>query len=177
MTSTSDDLATFIVVANRLPVDRVVNEDGSIDWTTSPGGLVTALEPVMQRKGGAWIGWHGAPDETVEPFHHEGYDIVPIPLSAQEVTEYYEGFSNATLWPLYHDVIVRPVYDRTWWEAYVEVNRRFAEATSTAAAQNATVWIQDYQLSLAIGKEGQNARLAARLTGWKIDIHSDADAN
>ena len=62
MTSTSDDLATFIVVANRLPVDRVVNEDGSIDWTTSPGGLVTALEPVMQRKGGAWIGWHGAPD-------------------------------------------------------------------------------------------------------------------
>ncbi|MGV8875822.1 MAG: alpha,alpha-trehalose-phosphate synthase (UDP-forming), partial [Rhodococcus sp. (in: high G+C Gram-positive bacteria)] len=61
---------------------------------------------------------------------------------------YYEGFSNATLWPLYHDVIVKPEYDRDWWNAYVEVNRRFAEKTSEAAAQGATVWIQDYQLQL-----------------------------
>lgn len=45
----------------------------------------------MQRKGGAWIGWHGAPDEVVKPFHHDGYDIHPVPLSAQEVEEYYEG--------------------------------------------------------------------------------------
>lgn len=58
------------------------------------------------------------------------------------------GFSNATLWPLYHDVIVKPEYDRDWWNAYVEVNRRFAEKTSEAAAQGATVWIQDYQLQL-----------------------------
>ena len=148
MTSTSDDLATFIVVANRLPVDRVVNEDGSIDWTTSPGGLVTALEPVMQRKGGAWIGWHGAPDETVEPFHHEGYDIVPIPLSAQEVTEYYEGFSNASLWPLYHDCVVDPEFHREWWDSYRTVNTRFAEEVAKRAAKNATVWVQDYQLQL-----------------------------
>src|SRR3546814_9520196 len=64
------------------------------------------------------------------------------------VALYYEGFSNATLWPLYHDVIVKPTYHRQWWERYVEVNRRFAEATSRAAAPGATIWIQDYQLQL-----------------------------
>ena len=56
-------------------------------------------------------------------------------LSADDVAEYYEGFSNATLWPLYHDVIVKPIYHREWWDRYVEVNRRFAEAASRAAAR------------------------------------------
>ena len=69
-------------------------------------------------------------------------------LSAEDVAEYYEGFSNATLWPLYHDVIVKPIYHREWWDRYVDVNRRFAEATARAAAQGATVWVQDYQLQL-----------------------------
>ena len=69
-------------------------------------------------------------------------------LSADDVEEYYEGFSNATLWPLYHDVIVKPIYHREWWDRYVDVNRRFAEAASRAAAPGATVWVQDYQLQL-----------------------------
>ena len=64
------------------------------------------------------------------------------------MAEYYEGFSNSTLWPLYHDVIVKPVYNRQWWDRYVETNRRFAEATCRAAATGATVWVQDYQLQL-----------------------------
>ncbi|MFC7961400.1 alpha,alpha-trehalose-phosphate synthase (UDP-forming) [Rhodococcoides kroppenstedtii] len=138
----------FVVVANRLPVDLDTAPDGSRRWKRSPGGLVTALEPILRNNNGAWVGWPGVPDVEVEPFEDDGLELVPVPLSEREVADYYEGFSNATLWPLYHDVIVRPVYDRTWWEAYVEVNRRFAEATSTAAAQNATVWIQDYQLQL-----------------------------
>ncbi|MGN7132559.1 alpha,alpha-trehalose-phosphate synthase (UDP-forming) [Rhodococcoides corynebacterioides] len=138
----------FVVVANRLPVDLDTAPDGSRRWKRSPGGLVTALEPILRSNNGAWVGWPGVPDAEVEPFEDDGLELVPVPLSEREVADYYEGFSNATLWPLYHDVIVRPVYDRTWWEAYVEVNRRFAEATSTAAAQNATVWIQDYQLQL-----------------------------
>ena len=58
----------FVVVANRLPVDRIVAENGDVAWGTSPGGLVTALEPVMRSQGGAWVGWHGAPDEEVAPF-------------------------------------------------------------------------------------------------------------
>ena len=57
--------------------------------------------------------------------------------ATDDVAQYYEGFSNATLWPLYHDVIVKPIYHREWWDRYVDVNRRFAEATSRAAAHGA----------------------------------------
>ena len=142
------ELVDFLVVANRLPVDRTVDEDGNASWRTSPGGLVTALEPVMKRKGGAWVGWHGAPDETIEGFAHEGYQIVPVHLSSVDVEEFYEGFSNATLWPLYHDVVVPPVYHREWWDRYRAVNRRFAKAAADVAAPGATVWVQDYQLHL-----------------------------
>ncbi len=60
--------------------------------------------------------------------------LVPVRLSADDIAQYYEGFSNGTLWPLYHDVIVKPIYDLQWWDRYVEVNRRFAEATARAAA-------------------------------------------
>ena len=74
--------------------------------------------------------------------------MCPVTLSAEDIATYYEGFSNATLWPLYHDVIVKPTYHREWWDSYVDVNRRFAEATARVAAQGATVWVQDYQLQL-----------------------------
>lgn len=140
--------ADFVVIANRLPVDRIVNPDGSTAWRTSPGGLVSALEPVMKRKGGAWIGWHGAPDEQLRPFAHDGLSLVPVMLSSQEVKEYYEGFSNATLWPLYHDVVAPPEFHREWWDAYVDVNQRFAERAAKVAAPGAVVWVQDYQLQL-----------------------------
>ena len=62
-TESQASTASFVVVANRLPVDRVENADGSVDWRTSPGGLVTAFEPVMRSNRGAWVGWHGASDE------------------------------------------------------------------------------------------------------------------
>ncbi|WP_369055586.1 alpha,alpha-trehalose-phosphate synthase (UDP-forming) [Kineococcus terrestris] len=138
----------LVVVANRLPVDRVEEPDGSTSWRRSPGGLVTALEPVMQREDGAWVGWAGTPGDAPEPFDAEGVRCVPIGLSEQEVEDYYEGFSNGTLWPLYHDVIVAPGYHRSWWEAYVRVNERFAQAAAEQASQGATVWVQDYQLQL-----------------------------
>ncbi|WP_228783663.1 alpha,alpha-trehalose-phosphate synthase (UDP-forming) [Nocardia cyriacigeorgica] len=138
----------FVVVANRLPVDLEKLPDGSTRWKRSPGGLVTALEPVLRSNKGAWVGWAGVPDVDVDPIIEDGLELHPVPLTAQEVEDYYEGFSNGTLWPLYHDVIVRPVYDRKWWAAYVQVNRRFAEATAKVAAEGATVWVQDYQLQL-----------------------------
>ncbi|WP_159498452.1 trehalose-6-phosphate synthase [Microbacterium sp. 18062] len=136
--------AEFVVVANRLPVDR----DGDGGWRRSPGGLVTALEPVMRGSEGAWVGWPGQADLEIEPFDFEGTHLVPVVLSADDVELYYEGFSNDTIWPLYHDVIAAPRYSREWWNAYVEVNRRFAEAAAAAAAEGATVWVQDYQLQL-----------------------------
>lgn len=140
--------ADFVVVANRLPIDQVVLPDGTTTWKRSPGGLVTALEPILRKQRGAWIGWPGVADGDEEPIVADDLQLYPVRLSADDVALYYEGFSNATLWPLYHDVIVKPIYHRQWWERYVEVNRRFAEATSRAAAPGATIWIQDYQLQL-----------------------------
>ncbi|HZQ32278.1 MAG TPA: trehalose-6-phosphate synthase [Mycobacterium sp.] len=150
-TGTSTDRgkgSEFVVVANRLPVDLEQLPDGTTTWKRSPGGLVTALEPLLRRRQGAWIGWPGVPDADEEPIVQEGLHLCPVRLSTEDVQEYYEGFSNATLWPLYHDVIVKPIYHREWWDRYVDVNRRFAEATARAAAPNATVWVQDYQLQL-----------------------------
>jgi trehalose 6-phosphate synthase len=152
--SRSADFGTsdFVVVANRLPVDLERLPDGTTTWKRSPGGLVTALEPLLRRRSGAWVGWPGMTDDQAdvgqEPIEQEDLRLYPVSLSADDVAEYYEGFSNATLWPLYHDVIVKPIYHREWWERYVDVNRRFAEATSRAAARGATVWVQDYQLQL-----------------------------
>jgi trehalose 6-phosphate synthase len=136
--------ADFVVVANRLPVDR--DDEGG--WRHSPGGLVTALEPVMRKRDGAWVGWPGKADLELDPLEVDGILIVPVALSAAEVENYYEGFSNDTIWPLYHDVIAAPRYKRIWWDTYVAVNRRFAKAAADVAAPDATVWVQDYQLQL-----------------------------
>lgn len=138
----------MVVVSNRLPVDYVGGEGADARWKGSPGGLVTALEPVMRANDGAWVGWAGVADREFDPFEHDGISIIPVPLSADEIEEYYEGFSNDTLWPLYHDVIAPPSFHREWWDAYVTVNRRFAEAAARAAAEGAVVWVQDYQLQL-----------------------------
>ncbi|MFV0374129.1 alpha,alpha-trehalose-phosphate synthase (UDP-forming) [Microbacterium sp.] len=139
-------VADFVVVSNRLPVDRGDDEDAL--WRQSPGGLVAALEPVMQAVGGAWVGWPGQADLDIAPFTFDGMQLVPVALSAADIELYYEGFSNDTIWPLYHDVIAAPSFHRTWWEVYAAVNRRFADAAAAAAAVGATVWVHDYQLQL-----------------------------
>lgn len=144
----ADERFAFVVVSNRLPVDRVVAEDGSASWKQSPGGLVTALEPVMRQTEGAWVGWIGQAEIILEPFTHSGLRIVPLALSTDEVEHFYEGFSNDTIWPLYHDVIVPATYHREWWEAYVAVNQRFADQAAAVADVGATVWVHDYQLQL-----------------------------
>ncbi len=138
----------LVVVANRLPVDVTVEADGRTTWQRSPGGLVSALEPVMQSADGAWVGWSGSADSDTEPFDADGMRLVPVRLSAQDIADYYEGFSNDTLWPLSHDVISPPEYHRHWWEAYRRVNRRFAQVAAEQAAEGAVVWVHDYQLQL-----------------------------
>lgn len=137
--------ADLVVVSNRLPVDRATEGE---EWRRSPGGLVAALEPVLQTTGGAWVGWPGQPDLEVDRFTFDGIDLVPVALSAEDVERFYEGFSNDTIWPLYHDVISPPTYHREWWDAYVRVNQRFAEAAANVAADGARVWVHDYQLQL-----------------------------
>ena len=148
MSSNPESAHNFVVVASRLPVDRVEDPDGRPEWETSPGGLVTALEPVMREAGGAWIGWSGDAGPAPGGFEAAGLHLVGLGLSETEVKHFYEGFCNATLWPLYHDVIAPPRFHRRWWESYVTVNRRFAQAAAEQAAPGATVWVHDYQLQL-----------------------------
>jgi trehalose 6-phosphate synthase len=140
--------ADLVIVANRLPVDRVTDDDGTPGWRTSPGGLVTALEPVLRANDGTWIGWPGGEEQDLEPFEFDGLDLVPMTMSAEEIENFYEGFSNATLWPLYHDVVAKPEFHREWWDFYVAVNRRFATKAAEVASEGATVWVHDYQLQL-----------------------------
>ncbi|WP_433267670.1 alpha,alpha-trehalose-phosphate synthase (UDP-forming) [Actinosynnema sp. CS-041913] len=146
--SIGENGADFLVVANRLPVDLERLDDGTRRWKHSPGGLVSALEPFLRAHSGAWIGWPGVADADVEAFEEDGLQLHPVSLSSAEVRDYYEGFSNGTLWPLYHDVVAPPAFHRRWWNAYVRVNQRFADVTAKVAAQGATVWVQDYQLQL-----------------------------
>jgi trehalose 6-phosphate synthase/phosphatase len=138
----------IVVVSNRLPVDRVTNSDGSVSWKTSPGGLVTAMQPVVRELDCVWIGWPGNVGERLEPFEAEGISLRPVTLDEDDFEMYYEGFSNDTIWPLYHDVISHPGYHREWWDRYEDVNRRFAQACANAAEEEATVWVHDYQLQL-----------------------------
>ncbi len=134
---------SLTVVANRLPVERL--DDG---WAVSPGGLVTALRPVLRESEGTWIGWSGEAGDAPEPFSADGIRMVAVPLDETELEHYYEGFSNSTLWPLYHDRIRPPEFHRHWWRAYSAVNRRFAQAAARHTPHDGTVWVHDYHLSL-----------------------------
>ncbi len=150
----------FLVVANRLPVSADEQPDGTTTWTRSPGGLVSALEPVLRGHDAAWVGWSGrfAPD----PYSTEDYgrELAPVPdgvgpcprveveIRREEVEGVYEGCANSTLWPLYHDAVATPSYHRHFWEPYVAVNQRFANRIADLAAEGATVWVHDYQLQL-----------------------------
>jgi len=142
----------LVVVANRLPVRRV-GQGAKSGWAISPGGLVTALAPILRERGGTWVGWAGEAasegDTAIRPFKHEGIQNRPIAVSERDTDAFYRGFSNRTLWPLYHDAVRPPEYHRRWWWPYVDVNRRFAEAASARASSGDLVWVHDYQLQLA----------------------------
>ncbi len=137
----------IIVVANRLPVQRI--KHGRVTrWHPSPGGLVTAVAPVLREHGGAWVGWPGVASTLSRLFHHEGIRIQPVGLTQGEIERFYVGFSNRTIWPLYHDAVRPPEFHRRWWKPYVDVNRRFALKTAKLASRRQIVWIHDYQLQL-----------------------------
>ncbi len=140
------DTRPLVVVANRLPVSR--GEDG---WRASAGGLVTAMRPVMDEVGGAWVGWSDDADEVPRRVDGLGCDLHAVKLSRAQVRGYYHGFANRTLWPLFHDLIKQPVIDRRWWTSYLEANRAFADATLEVlegTQTTPTLWVQDYHLLL-----------------------------
>jgi trehalose 6-phosphate synthase len=138
----------LVVIANRLPVSKTDH-----GWQASAGGLVTALRPVVEATGGAWIGWDD--DAASVPSRVDGLacDLHAVQLSRADVRGYYHGFANRTIWPLFHDLVVQPVIDRSWWRTYSEVNTRFAEATTEVVRAMDTdkapmLWVQDYHLML-----------------------------
>jgi trehalose 6-phosphate synthase len=149
VTDSRTELSDLAILSNRLPVRRV-KRAGKSEWKMSSGGLVTALTPILRRRQSqsVWIGWTGAAGRAPEPFQHEGILNWPVRLSADDVRDFYEGFSNRTLWPLYHDALRPPEYHRYWWRPYLEVNQRFAEIAANRLAPNGMAWVQDYHLQL-----------------------------
>ncbi len=144
----------LIVVSNRLPYVLEHNHDKN-RWTLKPGsgGLVTALLPVLRDRGGVWIGWTGTTEEVpgvTEIFHgasrEAGYVLEPVSLCQEEVDRYYHGYSNETVWPLFHDLQSQCEFEPDYWHAYVKVNRRFAEALAADCHPDDFVWVHDYQL-------------------------------
>jgi len=140
----------ILIVSNRLPFTAHRGPRG-IERRPSAGGLVSALEPVLRKRGGTWVGWPGIALKKGERIGTGGkaYEVAPVRLSETEVNRYYQGFSNRTLWPLLHSLHERAIFDRRDWEAYQEVNERFADVASEAAAEADLVWIHDYHLMLA----------------------------
>ncbi|MGN9804230.1 alpha,alpha-trehalose-phosphate synthase (UDP-forming) [Micromonospora sp. L32] len=143
--------SSLVVVANRLPIDDSVAPDGACEWRRSPGGLVSALHPLLRHTPATWVGWAGGTGPAPRLPDIDGVRMHSVALTAEDLRDHYEGFANATLWPLYHDAVEQPVYHRRWWEAYQRVNRRFAEAAAAVAEPGGLVWVQDYHLQLVPG--------------------------
>ncbi|UCE25769.1 MAG: trehalose-6-phosphate synthase, partial [Candidatus Zixiibacteriota bacterium] len=128
----------LFIVSNRLPIIIAHDDD---DWKVNPssGGLITALAPLMKRNHGTWLGWPGCGPEApvgslLEGYSKEqGYDLKPVLISDEEVERYYRGFSNQTVWPLFHDLLGYCSFDAENWGYYTRVNEKFAEKIAALA--------------------------------------------
>jgi trehalose 6-phosphate synthase/phosphatase len=146
----------LVVVSNRLPVVLERQADGSWRAERGAGGLVTAMEPVLQEHSGLWMGWPGIEEEVIPTEEANealaaqsrdlGYDLKGIGLTARERDDFYLGFSNQVIWPLFHDFPDRCNFDTRFWEVYTAVNRKFAAAVGEEARDGDFLWIHDYHL-------------------------------
>ncbi len=157
----------LVVVSNRLPLS-MAREAGEWRIRKSAGGLVTALQPVIKERHGLWIGWPGCGDEApcrrlLDEFGaQEGFGLEGVPLSEEEVEKFYWGFSNESLWPLFHDLLGYCRFDLEHWRSYVKVNRHFAESIAKLTRPDDFIWVQDYQLIL-VGRSLRNLGLSQNL--------------
>jgi trehalose 6-phosphate synthase/phosphatase len=141
----------LIIVSNRLPF--ALDSAGEELWTVTPavGGLVSAVEPVLRERGGTWIGWPGIageiPDEPLtEATRDAGYNVVPVTLSETERDQFYYGYSNEVIWPLFHDLQNFCNFEPAYWQAYKQVNERYADAIIRNAQPDDFIWVHDYHL-------------------------------
>ncbi|MGC2195573.1 MAG: trehalose-6-phosphate synthase [Terriglobales bacterium] len=141
----------MVVVSNRLPVTVEQNPEG-FRVEPSPGGLVTALRPLLNECAGVWIGWTGTdalPEiERILAEHsrQSNFELKPIFMTADERSRFYCGFSNEVLWPLFHDLQSRCNFDPTYWDTYLTVNRRYAERAAKETRSGDLIWVHDYHL-------------------------------
>ena len=141
----------LILVSNRLPFALEPVGDGQWIAAPSPGGLVSALGPVLRGRGGTWIGWPGvAGDVPGTPFaeatRDAGYEVVPVALSEPERDEFYYGYSNEVIWPLFHDLQSFCHFEPAFWETYKAVNERYADAIARHCQPGDFIWVHDYHL-------------------------------
>jgi len=143
-------MSRLIVVSNRVSPPSA--EAGS----ASQGGLAMAISAALQKRSGIWFGWSGQSTEQ----HSEklaiqrtgGVTVATIDLEDQDIQEYYNGYANRTLWPLFHYRIDLTQYDRSFGSGYARVNARFADALMPLIEPNDIIWIQDYHL-IPLGRE------------------------
>ena len=150
----------LVIVSNRLPI--VLKRQNNGKWAASPGsgGLVTALEPVIRDRGGLWIGWPGTTEVELSLLEDlmagttqvRGFELKPVSLSAKEVRQYYRGFSNQIIWPLFHDLNSKGHFDPSHWDSYKDVNRKFALTVAANQRRGDYIWVQDYHL-MNVGQE------------------------
>jgi trehalose 6-phosphate synthase len=139
----SSDEAGPAVVSNRLPAQRF----GSI-WRASAGGLVTAFRPVVARRRTTSVGWDGGSPDVPERLPGTDARLGPVALFRDTARGYYDGFANATLWPLRHNLVGE--YDNRWWACYQRANEAMAAATEGSPLDPASdlVWVHDHHLKL-----------------------------
>ncbi len=138
----------LIVVSNREPY-RVETSRGRGRLEKTVGGLVSALEPILRKEGGVWICWGRKGQKTpLETRITEDFLMKQVPLTSNDVSEYYYGFSNETLWPLCHMFLNRTHFDSRYWLGYRRVNRKFARAVSEVYTPGSKILVNDYQLAL-----------------------------
>ena len=153
---------SILVVSNREPYLHRRDADGRIAWSHTPGGVSVALDALMRERGGVWIA-HGAGDADADvtdehdrvrvPPDDPAYTLRRIWLTRDEEQRYYNGFANEGLWPLCHVAHIRPVFRTEDWEAYREVNRRFAEAAAEESrTAGTTAFINDYHMAMVAGE-------------------------
>jgi trehalose 6-phosphate synthase/phosphatase len=143
----------LILVSNRLPVHVDIKSDNTVQFRSSAGGLATALNGFHKdHSGSLWVGWPG----VIPPEHREEvknrllteYGCYPVFLEEDLVEKFYDGFSNNTLWPLFHSFPAYTRYLDSEWEAYKEANEMFAKAILEVASSGDCVWIHDFHIML-----------------------------
>src|ERR1035437_4595678 len=143
----------LIIIANRLPLKASKTESGEFEFSRSEGGLTTGLDSLVMDVEKHWVGWPGtyadSPEEEAKITKYlKPFKFHPVFLTSDHIQNYYEGYSNSTLWPLCHYFYSYVEYENKYWNAYKEVNEMFCQAALAFIEPGDIVWIQDYQLML-----------------------------